>query len=62
MTNNVINILCDMYKEFNQLSQEDKLKFTEKLEAQNNPFGKAFRRIMENEKHLQSTNINKGKF
>ena len=52
MTNNVINILCDMYKEFNQLSQEDKLKFTEKLEAQNNPFGKAFRRIMENEKAL----------
>ena len=52
MTNNVIKVLCDMYKEFNQLSREDKLKFTEELEAQRNPLGKAFRRIMENEKVL----------
>ena len=52
MTNNVIKMLCDMYKEFNQLSREDKLKFTEELEAQRNPLGKAFRRIMENEKVL----------
>ena len=52
MTNNAIKMLCDMYKEFNQLSREDKLKFTEELEAQRNPLGKAFRRIMDNEKVL----------
>ena len=52
MTNNAIKMLCDMYKEFNQLSREDKLKFTEELEAQRNPLGKAFRRIIDNEKVL----------